>query len=111
VLVPDVDPAGALISAGGCLDMGIDGEVGETCEFFSLPGPTLPGSMLSPPPGACGGTSVAESARTGAAKANVAATAKLIEMERARMLHHPSVETLARERLVDRHCSLQSKRR
>jgi hypothetical protein len=33
----------------------MDGEVGDTCEFFSLPGPTFPGSMFcmvfAPPSG------------------------------------------------------------
>ena len=45
-LEPDA-PAG--ISGGGWECVGTDGEVGETSEFFSLPGPTLPGRMSSVP--------------------------------------------------------------
>ena len=46
MLIPDPELAGKLISGGGCLLIGTDGEVGETTALFSLPGPTLPGSIL-----------------------------------------------------------------
>ena len=49
-LAPVLDPdAPAGISGGGCACVGTDGEVGETCEFFSLPGPTLPGRTSCAP--------------------------------------------------------------
>jgi hypothetical protein len=44
VLLPALEFAG--ISGGGCLLIGIDGDVGETTALFSLPGPTLPGSTV-----------------------------------------------------------------
>jgi hypothetical protein len=47
VLAPD-EPEFAGMSAGGCASMGIVGEVGDTCEFFSLPGPTFPGRTSAP---------------------------------------------------------------
>ena len=48
-LAPVLDPdAPAGISGGGCECVGTDGDVGETCEFFSLPGPTLPGRTSCP---------------------------------------------------------------
>ena len=48
-LAPVLDPdAPAGISGGGCECVGTDGDVGETCEFFSLPGPTPPGRTSCP---------------------------------------------------------------
>ena len=62
MLLPE--PAEGAISGGGCLSIGTDGDVGETCALFSLPGPTFPGSMLWPLPGAFGGISLAEGSLT-----------------------------------------------
>ena len=42
VLAP-VDPLPGAISGGGCAVVGMFGDVGDTCEFRSLFGPTFPG--------------------------------------------------------------------
>ncbi len=74
------------MSGGGCLSIGTDGDVGETCALFSLPGPTFPGSMLWAFPGAFGGMSLADgSARMGELvkiAAAIAAPARILVLMR-----------------------------
>ncbi|CCB68037.1 protein of unknown function [Hyphomicrobium sp. MC1] len=70
VLLPEPELAGKLISGGGCLLIGTSGEVGDTTALFSLPGPTLPGSIVF---AAFGALLLAASAKAGSELPSAAA--------------------------------------